>query len=40
VLMVKDRESMSSSQLMILVELADDETHILNDVLKSAYGML
>mgnify|MGYP003246729246 FL=1 len=39
VLMVKDRESMSSSQLMILVELADDETHILNDVLKSAYGM-
>lgn len=39
ILMVKDRESMSSSKLMVFVELLDDESHVLNDILKAAYGM-
>lgn len=39
ILMVKDRESMSSSKLMVLVELFDDAGHVLNDIIKAAYGM-
>lgn len=35
--MVKERESMSSSRLMVLVELANDDSDVLNDVLKAAY---
>lgn len=38
-LMVKERESMSSSHMLILVELYDDSTHVLNDVLKASYGV-
>lgn len=38
-LMVKDRESMSSSNLIVVVELVNDETNILNDILKAAYGL-
>jgi uncharacterized protein (DUF58 family) len=37
ILMVKERESMSSSRLMVLVELANDDSDVLNDVLKAAY---
>lgn len=36
--MVKERESMSSDQLAIFVDLANDEKNMLNDVLKAAYG--
>lgn len=39
ILMVKERESMSSSRLMVLVELANDDSDVLNDVLKAAYGV-
>lgn len=39
ILMVKDRESMSSTKLMVLVELFDDESHVLNDIIKAAYGI-
>lgn len=39
ILMVKERESMSSSQLIVLVELYNDQYHVLNDVLKAAYGL-
>lgn len=37
--MVKERESMSSDQLVICVELANDEKNVLNDILKAAYGL-
>ena len=38
-LMVKERESMSSDLIIICVELSDDEKHVLNDILKAAYGL-
>lgn len=38
-LMVKERVSLSSSQLIVLVELFQDETMILNRILTAAYGM-
>jgi uncharacterized protein (DUF58 family) len=38
-LMVKERVSMSSSQLIILVELINDGANVLNDILKATYGI-
>lgn len=38
-LMVKERESMSSDQLVVCVELANNERNVLNDLLKAAYGL-
>ncbi len=38
-LMVKERVSLSSSQLIVLVELFQNETMILNRILIAAYGM-
>ncbi len=37
--MVKERESMSSDQLVICVELTNDERQVLNDLLKASYGL-
>lgn len=38
-LMVKERVSMSSSQLVVLIELYQNETMILNRILTAAYGI-
>lgn len=37
-LMVKERVSLSSSQMLMLVELYQDESMIINDILSAAYG--
>lgn len=39
ILMVKDRVSMSSSRLVVVVELYQDETMILNRIVTAAYGV-
>lgn len=38
-IMVKERESLSSSRMLVFVELLQDESMVLNDILVAAYGM-
>lgn len=38
-IMVKERESLSSSRMLVFVELLQDENRVLNDILIAAYGM-
>ncbi len=38
VLMVKERVSLSASQMLMLVELYQDESFVINDILSGAYG--